>query len=127
MAFPTFSVSAGPTVVLSRGNIYGQAREVPRPQQLVARSYAGTYQVATLRPADTEIPLSFVGLPQADHDAILTFLAHPLVNYAAFPFTYTDVVGAPHTVRYLASTIELPEISAGRYSWSMTLAVEPTP
>lgn len=120
MADITFVKSGTTTVTLS------VAPDLPatapkRPRQVVGRSESGLYKVVSKSVADQEFSLVFSEMPSADHDAIQTFLESSVVNYAEKPFTYTDVDGNSHQVRFLDGEFPAPRIAPGLYRVSLVL------
>ena len=63
----------------------------------------------------------FSEMPEADHDAIQAFLESSAVNYSERPFTYTDVDGVSHQVRFLDGEFPAPRIAPGLYRVSLVL------
>lgn len=122
MAFPSFSKSGVTTFTFSRGDTFPHVRRVV-PRQRVGISEAGSVHVATLSPPEYEHVLTFEGLSATDYTALQAFLTDPLINWAAFSFTLTDVDSATYTVRYLGG-LDMPQVSAGRYNVTIRLREE---
>ncbi len=120
MAAITFVKSGATTVTLSVAP--DRPTSPPkRPRQLIGRSESGLYRVVTKSVPDQEFNLVFAEMPQADHDAIQTFLESSVVNYSERPFTYTDTAGASHQVRFLDGNFPAPSPAPGLYRVSLTL------
>lgn len=115
MPLPTFSKATMTTLTFSRGNLFPSLHRY-EAQQRIGRSYAGTFRVATLRTPDEAFVLVFERLPLADYTALVAWFTDTRINWAANSFTYTDVAAVATVVRYLASTLAMPEISAGLYN-----------
>ena len=109
------------TVTLSVAPDLGTGSGPKRARQRLGRSESGLYQVTTQSVADREWSLVFSEMPQADHDAIQTFLESSAVNYSERPFNYTDVDGVSHQVRYLDGAFPAPRIAPGVYRVSLVL------
>ena len=119
----TFVKSGTSTVTLS------VAPDLPatapkKPRQLIGRSESGLFQVVTKSVADQEFSLVFSQMPEADHDAIQAFLESSVVNYSERPFTFTDVDGGSHQVRFLDGEFPAPRTAPGLYRVSMVLFVD---
>lgn len=115
MALPQFSKTGMTTLVFSRGNLFPSLHRYDAVQR-IGRSYAGTFRVATLRDPDETFVLIFERLPLADYTALVAWFTNPLINWAANSFTYTDTASVATVVRYLNSTLAMPEVSAGLYN-----------
>lgn len=120
MAAITFVKTGTTTVTLSVAPDL-PATSPKRPRQMVGRSESGLYQVVTKSVADQEFSLLFSEMPEADHDAIQTFLESSVVNYSERPFTYSDVDGNSHQVRFLDGEFPAPRIAPGLYRVSLVL------
>jgi hypothetical protein len=116
----TFVKAGAATVTLSVAPDLG-AGSAKRPRQAIGRSESGLYKVVTKSVPDQEFSLVFSEMPAADHDAIVTFLETTVVNYSERPFTYTDVTGNSHQVRYLDGQFPAPRIAPGIHRVSLVL------
>lgn len=123
MPYPTFTKTGMTTLTFSRGDVFPR-QHIYQPRQRIGRSYAGTYQVATLGDPDERLPLVFVRLPQADYTALVAWFQHALINWAANSFTYTNSASVITVVRYLAGSLDMPEVSNGLYSVTLDLTKE---
>lgn len=123
MAFPSLSVSGGPSVTFSRGDIYPSRKPI-QARQRIGKSHAGAIHVATLSPPEYLHSLTFVGLPTTDRTNLLAFLLDDDVNWAEGTFVYTDVAGATYNVNYLDGALDFEETSPGQWSGMITLREE---
>jgi hypothetical protein len=123
MALAQFSKAGVTSVVFSRGPLY-PTEHIHRPRQLKGVSDSGRFQVATIGITEERLPLAFSLLPTVDRDAILAFLQHPLVNWSAEPFTYTDPGGQAYTVRFVDDELASTEVGPGLYNLTLTLRLE---
>ena len=120
MAFPTFSKATMTTLTISRGNVFPTTHAY-QPVQRISRSYAGNFQVATIRAPDETFTLQFQGLVQADYDALVAWFTDTRINWGANSFTYTDTAGVATIVRYVGGGLAMPQVASGLYSLSIDL------
>jgi hypothetical protein len=115
VALPRFTKATMTDLVFSRGNLFPSLHRYDAIQR-IGRSYAGTFRVATLRAPDESFVLLFERLPLADYTALVAWFTDARINWAANSFTYTDTAGVATVVRYLNSTLTMPEVAAGLYN-----------
>jgi hypothetical protein len=121
MPLPQFS-TGGQTLVFSRGDVFPVQRPV-KPSQRIGYAWDGTVFVATLAPPERMLPLTVEGMGQDDYTGLLAWL-DTIVNWAAVPFTYTDVNSVAYYVRYVGDTLDLVETAPSVFSGTLPLRVE---
>lgn len=123
MAYPILSKTGVPTVTFPRGPGF-PSDLLFTPRQIVTTSEAGQVRVATLSVAEQTLTVIFKGLPESTITALLTFLQHALVNWAAHTVTYTDVDGVAWTVRVINTSFARSQVTAGLYDATLQLRKE---
>ena len=126
MANPIFAKDGVPSVTLGQAPDWPSVTPV-KPRQRIGRSDGGYFKVVTLSRPDQEFHLVFSDLPSSDHDALVTFLQDPRVNYAAHPFLYTDHEGRQQQVRFLDGELPAPEVAPGVHDVRLTLVLDRGP
>lgn len=124
MANPILRQTGLPDVVFSRGYTYPGRRPV-QPVQVREFRSDGRMQTATLADPDERFVLEFQQLQLADRTAVDAFLRASAVNFSAQPFTFIDLDGTEHNVRYIDSVFDMVNSAAQLYRLTLTLRIEP--
>lgn len=124
MALPILRQSGLTDVVISRAYTF-PIRRRRIPNQVQIKRADGRIQTATLGQHEDFFELEFRQLSQTDHDNVTSFLQDSLVDYAGNPFTFVDVDGNTHNVRYVNEDFVMPNPAARKYDLFLTLRVEP--
>jgi hypothetical protein len=118
MANPVFTLGAN-ALIFSKGINYPV--RAPREQiQAMDRTAAGTLEVESLGAIIKRLTISFSNLPLADYTAVKNWF-DIIAAGAANAFTYTDMDGVDHEVRWV-NQFNFTEDKAG-YSGSIDLEV----
>jgi hypothetical protein len=124
MSFPTFSVSSGPTVVLSRGRVFPSSPQYDA-NQIRQEAEDGSVTAVELGPDIVFLHVELQGLPRAEWDALLAFLQHALVRWGLYVFSFIDEEAITYSVRYWGPFPLVPqETAAGYFDVSFLLRVE---
>ena len=123
MYYPTFSKAGVPTVVIFDAGVLSPSATLLQTNQSFQLSEGRIPYIYTYASPTRYLTFAFSGIEQATYDDLLTFLAHPLVNYQELPFTYTDHLDAQHTVQLAAGDIQFQVYSTALYAFTLPLLV----
>ena len=123
MSYPSFAKATLTTIIFSRGDIY-PSRSPEDFHQVFGVSEGGQVRVWTMTDPEQFLIRVFEGMPTEDRDNYDNWVHNALINGRAGTFTFTDTDGAAYTVRWWEDTLDIAQITAGRWSWTTTFRVE---
>ena len=125
MSVPTFSKTGVSTFSFGIARVF-PIRAPVGGQQIMDKAGGGQPKVADLGAEEQLLYVKVDNFSETNRDELLTFLRDSLINWSAFPFTWTDEGSNTSLVRYWNSKgiLDAQEKHDDKYSVLIVLQVE---